>query len=237
MNMLETIAPAYIEQLPDSDVAFPMIRVAGGTFEMGDENITYARPIHKVTVPDFHLGQYPVTQQVWEAVMGSNPSRLRGSNRPVERVSWDDVYVFIEKLNQLTDQNYRLPNEAEREYAARGGQQSLGFPYAGGRKLKEVAWYWPKSHAETKPVGLKLPNELGLYDMSGNVWEWCADHWHKNYDDAPTDCNAWISGGDEMRRVVRGGSWLNDDYNCHVAYRYGNVSFNRLNDVGFRLAR
>ena len=226
-------------QLPHLDLVF----IQGGTFQMGDEHgdlWSACRPVHEVTVKDFYLARYPVTQALWRAVMGDDPPKLafKGSgNRPVERVSWDDTQLFIQKLNERTGESYRLPTEAEWEYAARGGIYSNRYKYAGSNKLKEVGWYDENSHDETKPVGLKFPNELGLYDMSGNVYEWCADVWHENYEDAPSDGSAWMEGGEQNRRVVRGGSWLYGTDFCRVAFRGRFVTVSRDYLIGFRLAR
>jgi formylglycine-generating enzyme required for sulfatase activity len=226
------------ETLP-TGTSFDLIFVEGCTFTMGNDASRYddEKPAHPVTVPDFYLGRYPVTQGLWQAVMGENPSYFKGMNRPVEQVSWDDTQVFLEKLNELTGKTYRLPSEAEWDYAARGGNQSKGFVYAGSNKLKEVGWYYQNSHGETKPVGMKFPNELGLYDMSGNVWEWCADVWHDNYKGAPKDGSAWLEGGEQNWRVVRGGSWLYYDFYCRVSYRNDYLADFRFNYIGFRFAR
>jgi len=243
MNTTDTITHTpYLQQL-----AQDMVFIKGDTFSMGSEAYRSEKPIHKVTVPDFHLCKYPVTQGLWNSVMGkeNNHSKFQGSNRPVERVSWNDTQVFLEKLNQhpgVKGVKYRLPSEAEWEYAARGGKPSpsgaggQSGAYAGGNKLKEVGWYDTNSHGETKPVGMKLPNELGLYDMSGNVWEWCADVWHENYDHAPADGSAWLTGGEQGRRVVRGGSWDFVDYDCRVSDRYIDITDNQYYVIGFRLA-
>ncbi|MDX1942862.1 MAG: formylglycine-generating enzyme family protein [Saprospiraceae bacterium] len=228
----------YTETLPDG-TSFELIRIEGGSFRMGNDDESayrWEKPAHLVHAPSFHLGKYPVTQALWESVMGENPSYFKGSNRPVEQVSWDDVQIFIEKLNKITKRNYRLPSEVEWEYAARGGKQSKGFQFSGGNKLKEVGWYRENSHDETKPVGLKLPNELGLYDMSGNVREWCADAWHENYEGAPEDGSVWTTGGDQARRVVRGGSWSSLDDSCRVSNRYFSLADIRSYYRGFRLA-
>ncbi|MBK7476684.1 MAG: formylglycine-generating enzyme family protein [Haliscomenobacter sp.] len=226
--MSEPLAPVqYLETLPGG-AAFEMIRIEGGSFVMGDDDAPYKdeKPAHLVQIPDFYLGKFPVTQALWQAVMGDNPSSFQGPNRPVVQVSWIDVQTFLKKLNTRTGKTYRLPSEAEWQYAARGGHRSQGFTYSGGNKLNEVGWYDENSHAETKPVGLKQPNELGLYDMSGNVWEWCADVWHDNYEGAPDDGSAWTTGGDQDLRVVRGGSWFFDDCYCRVSSR------NRVRSVG-----
>ncbi len=197
----------------------------------------WEKPIHPVAVPSFYMAKYPVTQALWKAVMGNNLSFFQGDQRPVEQVSWDEAQVFIQQLNEQTGENYRLPTEAEWEYAARGGIFGLGFKYTGSNKLKEVGWYGENSHRETKPVGLKFPNELGLYDMSGNVRELCQDVWHENYDGAPKDGSAWLKGGNDRIRVVRGGLWNLITHPCRVAYRYGYDQDIRSSGIGFRLAR
>jgi len=188
------------------------------------------------------MAKYPVTQALWLAVMEENPAYFQGEKRPVENVSWDDAQAFIQKLNERTGEKYRLPTEAEWEFAARGGiygqrDASSMTKFAGSNKLKEVGWYDENSHDETKPVGLKFPNELGLYDMSGNVWEWCEDAWHGSYEGAPEDSSAWITGGDQSLRVVRGGSWYYLSVDCRVAFRNRYYLDDRYGDIGFRLAR
>ncbi len=236
-----------ILNIPIADgLSIPMVTVEGGDFMMGRDAYRNENPIHPVKIASFEIGQYPVTQALWQGVMQDNPSHFKGADLPVEQISWDDTRLFLEKLNalpniqQLNEQDgrrFRLPTEAQWEYAARGGRQSLGFPYAGSHQLKEVGWFRQNSHRATKPVGLKLPNELCLYDMSGNVWEWCADHWQDDYKKAPQDGSAWAESNG-AGRVVRGGSWnINDDF-CRVSYRY--FLFNAVNrslNIGFRLAR
>jgi formylglycine-generating enzyme required for sulfatase activity len=230
-------ANIHIERLPDG-TTFEMIKVEGGPFMMGSEQgSSWERPVHEVSVKDFWIGKFPVTQDLWESVMGENPFYFKGYSFPVEQVSWNDTQQFLEKLNQLTACNYRLPSEAEWEYAARGGNQSKGFNFAGGNKLKEVAWYYANSHSEAKPVGLKQPNELGFYDMSGNVQEWCADHWHENYENAPKEGRVWIAGANENLCLVRGGSWISNDDDCTVSNRGWYYSDVRRNYIGFRIAR
>ena len=217
-----------------------MVRVPGGTFTMGcireqtdcndDE-----KPAHQVRVRSFELSKYEVTQEVWEAVMGENPSHQNCSQCPVEQVSWDNVQAFLWKLN-VGGGRYRLPSEAEWEYAARGGQRSRGYQYAGSDNPDAVAWYGENSGGETHPVGQKRANELGLYDMSGNVHEWVQDCWNGNYRGAPSDGRAWESG-ECRRRVLRGGSWYNFPRNLRSAYRLWNSADNRNSDYGFRVAR
>ncbi|MBK6931472.1 MAG: SUMF1/EgtB/PvdO family nonheme iron enzyme [Saprospirales bacterium] len=213
------------------DYSFLMIPVEGGAFDMGDEvgDLWEAcRPVHRVRVNSFYLAQYPVTQALWQAVMDEEWEHLQfaGAQRPMERVSWDDAQVFLENLNRQSGEIFRLPTEAEWEFAARGGNPTPALPkgdgdaaqgiaavhdsqantlYAGSRRLKEVGWYEMNSHGETKPVGRKFPNELGLYDLSGNVWEWCEDQWHDNYNGALDDGSAWVDREQRSYRVYRGG--------------------------------
>ncbi|MDX1908391.1 MAG: formylglycine-generating enzyme family protein [Bacteroidia bacterium] len=219
---------------------FQMIHIPGGTFQMGgadDQAYDFEKPVHPVTVPDFYFGQYPVTQALWEAVMGENPSHFKGESRPVETVSWEDCQVFLQKLRARTEVAYRLPAEAEWEYAARGGSYSEGYLYAGSDKLKDVGWYNENSGGETHPVGQLSPNELGLYDLSGNVWEWCEDDWHGIYKGAPADGHAWIEGTQrDSYRVVRGSRWNLDAKNCRISYRDSFTPDYRNNRVGLRLA-
>ena len=190
-----------------------MVKVEGGTFMMGSNDSKSTQPIHKVTVPTFYISKYQVTQKQWQEIMGNTPSHFKGENRPVENVSWNDTQDFIKKLNQRTGKKYRLPTEAEWEFAARGGNYSKGYKYAGSNNIDEVAWYHTNSYKlgkehrnyGTNPVGIKKSNELGIYDMSGNVWEWCEDTWYDNYQNAPKNGAAWMAEN-ESRRVLRGGS-------------------------------
>jgi formylglycine-generating enzyme required for sulfatase activity len=189
------------------------------------------RPEREVAVPGFYIGKYQVTQAQWEAVMGNNPSHFKGAgNLPVECVSWNDAKEFCKKLSQMTNNPYRLPSEAEWEYACRAGTTG---DYAGN--LDEMAWHDGNSNKKTHPVGEKLPNAFGLYDMHGNVWEWCEDVWHNDYKGAPSDGAAWLSGGDPSRRVLRGGSWNPNGWYCRSAYRYWYGAGVRNNDYGFRV--
>ncbi|WP_421795333.1 formylglycine-generating enzyme family protein [Haliscomenobacter sp.] len=216
-----------------------LVLVEGGTLMMGSYENKEEKPVHKVTVSSFAIGKYPVTQELWIAVAGENPSRFINPLHPVERVSWEETQVFFQKINQdtrLPDSHvFRLPTEAEWEYAARGGNRSGGFRYAGGDKLDEVGWYNDNSQGETKTVGLKLANELGLYDLSGNVWEWCADHWHGNYQGAPKDGSAWIDKEKDAARVLHGGSWYDASQYCRPSRRNPELPADRDIIVGFRV--
>ena len=221
-------------------VEFKMVYVEGGTFtmgataEQGDDAFDDEKPAHKVTLSGYHIGDVPVTQALWKAVMGSNPSGFKGDNNPVENVSWIDCQEFVEKLNRLTGEQFRLPTEAEWEYAARGGNRSRGYKYAGSNNVDEVAWYMGNSGDNTYPVGQKKANELGLYDMSGNVWEWCND-WYGKYGDAPQTNPTGLATG--SRRVGRVGSWCGSASYCRVSCRNDFTPSYRDDNLGFRLAR
>ena len=205
------------------NVQFEMVHVEGGTFRMGatkeqGDARNNERPVHPVTLSSYLIGKHEVTQALWEEVMGSNPSgNKQGGDYPVEYLSWDDCQEFIEKLNDRTRMKFRLPTEAEWEYAARGGSRSKGYKYAGSNKLNEVGWYNGNSGGHTHPVGQKKPNELGLYDMSGNVLEWCQD-WDGAYSiEAQTNPAGPQSG---RYRVLRGGSFRFVAGVCRVSFRY-----------------
>lgn len=166
-------------------------------------------------------------------MMGNNPSNNKGNNSPVEKVSWNDVQEFITKLNQKTGANFRLPTEAEWEYAARGGNKSRGYKYSGSNNIGDVAWYIDNSGSKTHQVGTKAPNELGIYDMSGNVWEWCQD-WYGSYSSGSQTNPTGSSSG--SYRVIRGGSWRNNARGCRVSNRDSYTPVNRGSNLGFRLA-
>lgn len=201
-----------------NDFGIEMVYVKGGTFQMGsNDGDSDEKPKHSVTLSDFYIGKYEVTQKQWREIMGNNPSNFKNcDNCPVEKVSWNDVQEFIKKLNQKTGKNYRLPTEAEWEYAAKGGNQSKGTIYSGSNNIDEVAWYRENSGSKTHPAGQKKPNELGIYDMSGNVYEWCND-WYGNYSAGSQRNPQGSSSG--ARRVLRGGSWGSIAGNCRVSNR------------------
>ncbi len=215
-----------------------------GEFMMGSndrEAYNNEKPVHKVRISKgFYLGKYPVTQAQWERVMGDNPSYFTGNpNNPVEEVSWNDVQDFIARLNAQEGTNsYRLPTEAEWEYAAKGGNRSRGYKYAGSNTVDEVAWIYYNSGGTTHPVGTKAPNELGLYDMSGNVWEWCRDAWDEQaYSRLGREKDPEVTGGGGSYRVYRGGSWSNGPGSVRAAFRDGDSPADRDSFLGFRLLR
>ncbi len=225
-------------------VEFKMIKVEGGTFSMGatSEQGSYvdddAKPVHSVTLSDYYIGETEVTQELWEAVMGSNPSRFKGNDqRPVEMVSWDDCQEFIKELNRLTGKEFRLPTEAEWEYAARGGKYSKDYvyKYSGSKNVDEVAWCSYNSRDETHPVKTKKANKLGLYDMSGNVYEWCNDRYNENYYRNSPQTNP-IGSSEGASRVFRGGCFGDVDKHVCVSYRYSGSPGPRYDHYGLRLA-
>lgn len=229
---------SQVREIDVNGVKFKMIYVAGGTFTMGAtaEQAGYENdetPAHQVTLSDYFIGETEVTQELWYAVMGTNPSNFtRSSRNPVENVSWHDCQAFIQKLNQLTGLRFRLPTEAEWEFAARGGNSSKGYKYSGSNRIDDVAWYDGNSGSTTHEVATCYPNELGLYDMSGNVWEWCSD-WYGGYSSmAQTDPSGVGSGS---IRVFRGGGWNFYARYCRVAYRYYNTPDTRYYGLGLRL--
>ena len=218
-------------------VKFIMLPVEGGSFTMGataemTDPSDDEKPTHQVTLSSYYMGETEVTQALWKAVMGSNPSRFKGDDLPVEQVSWNDCQTFLSKLNALTGRTFRLPTEAEWEYAARGGSKSRGTQYSGSSNLDEVAWYKGNSGSKTHPVMTKKANALGLYDMSGNIREWCQD-WKGSYSSrAQTNPTGPSSGSD---RVARGGNWNFDAWYCHSSLRSGYWPGSSYNFIGFRL--
>ena len=248
-----------------------MVLVSGGTFtmgctaEQGNECESDEKPAHSVTVGDFSISKYEITQTLWYAVMGENPSDFKGDgNLPVESVSWNDVQKFIQKLNGIAGKKYRLPTEAEWEYTARGGNKSKGYKYSGSNNIEDVGWYVgnagdkPMNNEEmtqlflsgkydeyvkklndnnnkTHPVGTKRPNELGLYDMTGNVWEWVSDWYGENYYSSSPGSNP-TGPASGSRRVGRGGSWYSGAGDCRVSNRIIHSPDYRHYFLGFRLA-
>jgi len=191
-------------------------------------------PLHRVKISEpLYIGKYEVTQEQWKAVMGNNPSGFKGDNLPVEQVSWDDVQEFCRKA----DDGLRLPSEAEWEYACRAGSTTKWCFGDNEDTLDEYAWYYENSGKKTHEAGTRKPNAWGLYDMHGNVWEWCEDVWHESYDgaDRPDDGSAWTSGGEQSRRVGRGCSWGDGARVTRSAYRIGGEPDDRGNRLGFRV--
>ena len=208
-----------------------MVKVEAGTFTMGatseqEDAGDYSKPTHQVTLTkDFYIGKYEVTQSLWRAIMGKNPSTKKGANLPVETVSWNDCQIFIRKLNAITKKKFRLPTEAEWEYAARGGKYSKGYRYSGSNTLSDVGWYDggrdKNSHRNyTHPVGTKQPNELGIYDMSGNVEEWCQDWYNKYSNLSQTNPAGPVHG---TNRIVRGGNGWGLEDDCQNSSRPNNI--------------
>lgn len=232
---------ATIETFTVNGVSFNMVSVNGGTFTMGaTEEMVMAGaradeyPAHQVTVDSYYIGETEVTQELWVAVMGSNPSSFKGDpQRPVEQVSWDDCQLFINQLNALTGKQFRLPSEAEWEFAARGGNKTNGYIYSGNSNVDEVAWFSENANNQTNPVATKQCNELGLYDMSGNVWEWVNDLYGSYSSAAQTNPIGPEWGNDH---VQRGNGWLGSALGCRVSIRAYNPPTRVANDLGFRLA-
>ena len=218
-------------------VEFKMVRVDGGTFtmgctlEQGDDCWDDEKPAHSVTLSSYYMGETEVTQALWKAVMVTNPSYFKGDDLPVERVSWDDVQEFIRRLNAVTGRTFRLPTEAEWEYAARGGSKRRGYKYSGSNSIDDVAWYDGNSGNKTHPVIGKRANELGLYDMSGNVWEWCSDRCGNYSSGSQTNPQGPSTGA---YRVYRGGGWCYYARGCRVSYRGHSCSYSGSH-LGFRL--
>jgi formylglycine-generating enzyme required for sulfatase activity len=237
-------------------VTLDLLAIPGGKFLMGSPDNEKERsdsevPQHEVTVSSFWMGKYPVTQFQWRAVaalpkfktdLKSEPSSLKGNNQPVEQISWDEAIEFCVRLSKKTGREYRLPSEAEWEYACRAGTTT---PFYFGESLtpefarckSNIVSTVLSTKEKTAEVGSFLPNAFGLYDMHGNVWEWCLDHWHKNYQEAPMNGSAWVTGGDANRRVLRGGSWNSYPRYCRSAsrYWYGLVVRDYYVSLGFRV--
>jgi formylglycine-generating enzyme required for sulfatase activity len=230
-------------------VILEMAAIPGGTFIMGSPENEERRddsesPQHHVTVPSFLMGKYPVTQAQYQAIVGTNPSLFKGSNRPVECVSWDNAVAFCEKLSQITGKTYRLPSEAEWEYACRAGTTTpFYFGETISTELANYNGYYTygggakgEYRGKTTEVGsFGVANNFGLYDMHGNVWEWCQDSWHSNYEGAPTDGNAWLDNEDNNWKLLRGGSWGSYPKNCRSAFRGSYLLDGNDGRFGFRV--
>ena len=253
-NITQTISvsqakPVYqsIKTFTVNGISFKMKLVEGGTFtmgatsEQGDDAESNEKPSHKVTLSSYYMGETEVTQELWQAVMGSNPSYFSGYRKPVEQVSWNDCQDFITRLNSMIGQNFRFPTEAEWEFAARGGNNSRGYKYSGSNSIDNVAWYEVNSFDVgsgnsdygTHVVATKAANELGLYDMSGNVWEWCQDWFGSYSSSSQTDPKGPTSGSG---RVYRGGGWSRSARRCRVSYRNNSAPSLRDPGLGLRLA-
>ena len=226
------------------DISLELLPIPGGAFEMGSDEYISEKPIHRVTIAPFHLGKFQVTQAQWQVVMGNNPSGFKGENRPVETVSWHESVKFCETLSHKTGQAFRLPTEAEWEYACRAGTTT---PFSFGSSLSPTQANFDGSYPydgatkgvyrkQTTDVGSFAPNTFGLYDMHGNVCEWCEDVWEDNYLGAPEDGSGWVNDGDSRYRVLRGGSWVYDGEFCRSAVRLRLISAHRFDYTGFRLA-
>lgn len=218
-------------------VSFRMIPIKGASFQMGSNSgDDDEKPVHTVLLSDYYIGETEVTQALWKAVMGDNPSKFTGNlQRPVECVTWADCNTFISKLNSLTGAYFHLPTEAQWEFAAKGGTLSKGYKFSGGNysALENVAWYYSNSSSSTHPVASKLPNELGLYDMSGNVAEWCLD-WYGPYSSTSQINPTGSYNG--TYRVIRGGSWYHTSSKCRATYRMNGSPSDKYSDGGLRLA-
>ncbi|NCR55353.1 MAG: SUMF1/EgtB/PvdO family nonheme iron enzyme [Microcystis aeruginosa L211-07] len=246
VDKLLQVSPKIIRQtetviLPNFNLE--MVDIPAGKFNMGSNEYEDEKPIHEVIVPAFQIGKYPVTQAQYQAVMGNNPSRFSGNpQNPVESVTWFNAQAFCEKLSQLTGKNYRLPTETEWEYACRAGTESL-FSFGDDKdKLGDYAWFDGNSNNTTHPVGEKQPNPWGIYDMHGNVWEWCADQHHENYVNKPDNIRengslAWRDNNitNKSSIIRRGGSWCRDPLVCSSAYRGRSVAEICNHDIGFRV--
>ena len=244
------VSPTPFTEKISNGVTLEMVSLPAGEFLMGSPDSDSdahddEKPQHPVKVNSFAIGKYPVTQAQYEAVMGTNPSHFKNNSwfknnlqNPVEQVSWNDAQAFCQKLSQITGKTYRLPTEAEWEYACRAGTTTRYYFGDDASQLGDYAWYSANSQSKTHPVGQKRPNAWGLYDMSGNVWEWCEDDWHDNYIGAPTDGSAWLINNDNRSHLkcLRGGSWFESPNLCRSAYRSGNLPDGVYNFNGFRVA-
>ena len=225
ISRVKKSAKFYTEDL-GNNVSLELVAVPTGSFQMGSIANSKEQPVHQAKIAAFLMGKYPVTQAQWKAVaaltkvkldLDPDPARFKRSDRPVERISWQEALEFCDRLSRKTGRTYRLPTEAEWEYACRAGTTT---PYHFGGAITHALANYSGGAGSTTPVGsFGVANAFGLYDMHGNVWEWCADHWHEDYDGAPTDGSVWIEGGNASRRLLRGGSWYSNPQRCRSAYR------------------
>jgi len=235
-------APQLQAAFKDCEECPEMINIPAGTFLMGSDPFTnvaneFEKPQHRVQIQAFAMGKYEVTQEQWYAVMGYNPSVNKGRKLPVENISWDEAGLFAQKISQKTGKNYRLPTEAEWEYAARAGTTTTYFWGEDKKQTKEYAWYDSISENKSQIVGLKKPNQFGLYDMFGNVWEWTQDCWNENYNGAPNDGSAWIAGNCSTKRVMRGGEWGSHPDGLRSAFRFYSSANGGFQYLGIRVVR
>ena len=239
LNAVGSSTSGSVITIPVKDgVNIEMVKVEAGSFNMGatpemKKPYYWEKPVHRVTLTnDYYIGKYEVTQALWQAVMGSNPSYFKGDDLPVEQVSWNDCQDFISKLNAMTGKRFRLPSEAEWEYAARGGKKSRGYQYSGSNTLGDVAWYEGNSGSKTHAVGTKQPNELGIYDVTGNVWEWCQDR-DGSYSSSPQTNPTGAASG--SFRVDRGGGWCHSAGDCRTSFSLVGAPGIRYYGLGLRL--
>lgn len=238
-NKMTVATTSILKNIIEDTLQKSMILIKGGNFEMGDifgDGEPSEKPIHKLTLHDFFICKHLVTQTQWKAVMNGNPSFFKGDKLPVENISWEDIQLFIQKLNVTTGMTYRLPTEAEWEFAAKGGTLAKTYRYSGSDNAEDVAWFLKNSNTKTHNIESKMPNDLGLFDMSGNVGEWVADDWHPNYQGFPNDGLPWIDSPRNTNRVLRGGGWNCPSKDCRVSRRsFGELDYSGK-QVGFRLA-
>jgi formylglycine-generating enzyme required for sulfatase activity len=225
----------------DNGIYMEMVRIPSGKFSLGSPPNELGRrenesPISEVSIPAFYMAKFAITQEQWVAVMGNNPAMFRENlQAPVENVSWLEAQDFCRKLALRSQHIYRLPSESEWEYACRAGTNTAYHFGDSPAQLADYAWFAENSNLRSHPVGQKVPNPWGLYEMHGGIWEWCEDAWHDNFNGAPADGSAWVSDGYDRRRVRKGGSWSNEAQYCRSASREWHWQSDRYNDIGFRV--